>query len=352
MNKALLLQLLSDDQPRRIRVIENLLVGKRTVSTLYWGLRYDLLAWFGFEKHLARRDVANALNQLVADGSATVANLVAQLTPTGAIQKHQLAKVTYQPVALSSWLTVARPEAWQGLQLAVQVVSEFQAANRQYYPLQVAFETRQTVKRWFLAQRRPTLAKQVRGELGQFLSAIPEPVADLWASLLVGHQTPGKTVEQLFEMTHRSALELTVIQDDIMTQLVLVTQAAPTSFPVLHELLQAWQVSPISPSAAQTLANYRAGATLSTIVEHRRLKPSTVHEHLLEAAIFLSVQQFPYAKLLPNDLQRAFAQRLTGSIDDWAFDQVSDLKIEFWQFRLYEIMRSKLSDDGDDSTTL
>ncbi|WP_054659561.1 hypothetical protein [Secundilactobacillus kimchicus] len=66
----------------------------------------------------------------------------------------------------------------------------------------------------------------------------------------------------------------------------------------------------------------------------------------------MSVQQFPYAKLLPNDLQRAFAQRLTGSIDDWAFDQVSDLKIEFWQFRLYEIMRSKLSDDGDDSTTL
>ena len=352
MNKALLLQLLSDDQPRRIRVIENLLVGKRTVSTLYWGLRYDLLAWFGFEKHLARRDVTNTLNQLIAAGFATVTNLVAQLTPAGAIQKHQLAMTTYQPVALPNWLTVARPEAWQGLQLAVQVVSEFQAANRQYYPLQVAFETRQTVKHWFLTYRQPTLAKQVRDELGQFLSTIPEPLADLWASLLVGHQTPGKTVEQLCELTHRSVLELTVIQDDIMTQLVLVTQEAPTLFPVLHELLHAWQVSPISPSATQTLANYQAGTPLSTIIAHRRLKPSTVHEHLLEAAIFLPVQQFPYAKLLPSDLQRILGQRLTGSIDDWMFDRVSDLKIEFWQFRLYEIMRSKLSDDGDESTVL
>nr|WP_225426262.1 hypothetical protein [Levilactobacillus brevis] len=32
-----LLPLLSESQPRRLRVVENLLRGRRTVSTLYWG---------------------------------------------------------------------------------------------------------------------------------------------------------------------------------------------------------------------------------------------------------------------------------------------------------------------------
>ncbi|WP_252904391.1 hypothetical protein [Secundilactobacillus silagei] len=36
-------------------MIENILVGKRTVSTLYWGMRYHQLSWLGYEKRLTRK---------------------------------------------------------------------------------------------------------------------------------------------------------------------------------------------------------------------------------------------------------------------------------------------------------
>ncbi len=55
MDAAQLIIFLSPTAPRRLRVIENILVGKRTVSTLYWGMRYHQLSWLGYEKRLTRK---------------------------------------------------------------------------------------------------------------------------------------------------------------------------------------------------------------------------------------------------------------------------------------------------------
>ena len=51
-----ILRFFSYHQPRRIRVIENLLTNRLTVSNLFWGQQYGLLQWLGADRQLQRSE--------------------------------------------------------------------------------------------------------------------------------------------------------------------------------------------------------------------------------------------------------------------------------------------------------
>lgn len=338
MNDTQLIQLLSPTSPRRIRVIENLLVGKRSVSTLYWGMRYGLLDWLGYQKHLTRQEMETAVNDAAAKGLVTVTDLQAGLTASGNTLRQADRRRDYQPKALGVRLTVDIPRFWQRLLLAVQVVSEYSYHNRQYYPLRADYRDKQAIKRWFSANKADVTTRLPEA-LITFFKTQPEPAADLFSHLLTGHNTPGYTLSQLAAQTELSATTGQLMQTDALCQ--LAEQVLRDDQHVLTLLMNDLQQSPVSDSAMATLTAFQRGQSFDQISHQRKLKPSTVREHLLEAAIFLPVSAIPYDRLLPADLQRTFHTRLTGAIDDWQYDTVSDLDIEFWQFRLYAILRSK-----------
>ena len=52
LNEELALFLLDKHQPRRKRLLENLLVGKKTVATIYWALRYQILGYLGLGRYM------------------------------------------------------------------------------------------------------------------------------------------------------------------------------------------------------------------------------------------------------------------------------------------------------------
>ena len=64
-----LLRLCSYHQPRRERVIENVLANRQTVSTLFWAQHYGILTWLGARRRLSRaqydQEVATCLNASV-----------------------------------------------------------------------------------------------------------------------------------------------------------------------------------------------------------------------------------------------------------------------------------------------
>ena len=73
-----LLSFFDEHQPRRIRVIENTLKNRRTVSTLFWAKQYGILKWTGAERSLERKQVENSIAELVK------ANLI-QRNPDGQV---------------------------------------------------------------------------------------------------------------------------------------------------------------------------------------------------------------------------------------------------------------------------
>lgn len=346
MNAELLIQLLSQQQPRRLRVIENLFTGRKTVSTLYWGMRYQLLEWLNFDKRLTRQQMDQVVSELTTAGLIETQDSLALLTPNGQKKQQMLRETWYQPEAKRDWLLFDGQAGLERLLLAVQTVSELKAQNHGYYPVQVNWTNRVAVKNWYRQHRQLNLAQNLRAELTLFLAQQPSPVADQWAALLVGHEQTGTTLEQLAQLANRSTCEMQILIRDVTVALMVYALNAINKAPLLAHLLDDLKQSPVSTSAQTTLNDFRAGLSLPQIGQRRRLKLSTVNEHLLEAAILLPRDAFPYEQLLPDSLQQALQEVLTKPIDDWRFNELTGLNVEFWQFRLYEILRSKTEDDN------
>lgn len=126
----------------------------------------------------------------------------------------------------------------------------------------------------------------------------------------------------------------------------LAKMVSHTKIDSFRSLLTGLSRSLISTSAQQTLHSFMAGKSLEVISHQRQLKLSTVREHLLEAAIMLPPEQFDFQRILPAQLVTQMQARLAKTpLDQWQFTQVADLSVEFWQFRLLEILRSKQTDD-------
>lgn len=348
MDEEQLIEWLSPTVARRLRVVENVLVGKRSVSTLYWGMRYQRLDWLGYDRQVTRQKMDQAVASLVDQQLITVTDNQARLTPTGQTTQATLLTTRYQPQAFKIRLTVDVATFWQRLLLVVQVVSEASYQERHYYPLQMPWAVKQFVKRWYQRYRTTNLSTEFQTTLEQFLGTQDDQLAVIFSQSLSGHEQPGTTLAQLTRLTGRTPAELMRIRVDLTCLFVQWLQQPTTNASsAVVALLAGLEQSPVSQSALETLSAFNQGVQLAEISQKRRLKPSTVREHLLEAAIFLPVTAVDYQRALPDALMATMTTRFEGqALDDWQFDQVSDLQLEFWQFRLFEILRSKVANDG------
>nr|WP_225435059.1 helix-turn-helix domain-containing protein [Levilactobacillus brevis] len=336
-----LLPLLSESQPRRLRVVENLLRGRRTVSTLYWGQRYHLLSLLNLNKTLARGGLDDTAAVLVAHGWAQIdaEKETVQLTAAGAAQRD--AKVYYQPVTAEQWPYLDHQALRARLFLAIQVVSQYAHSQAQYYPLQVDLAARQAVRRWFHTMKAPTLAATISAALTASLTKIPTMAADVLTAQFTGFNQPGVTSEQQAQLTGKTTWELYLMQLDGLTQVAL--DARQPTHP-LHSLVAALWQPPVARSAQVTLAAVQAGQTLTQIAATRHVKLSTVREHLLEAAIMLSLTDFPYAQLLPATTRQDFQTVVSGPIDEWQYGDLPETvqnQYDFFDFRLFAIWCGK-----------
>lgn len=91
-----------------------------------------------------------------------------------------------------------------------------------------------------------------------------------------------------------------------------------------------------------TLELYRQGAALEQIAARRRLKLSTVREHLLEVAI-LCPEQLDWNQLLPPAKRAALAKQYPDpDVTSWHFNSdEQDAGKAFFDYRLFQILRGR-----------
>lgn len=337
-----LIHLLSDQQPRRLRVIENLLRGRRTVSTLYWGQRYGLLYLLDLDKALDRGGLDVVARQVVAQKWATwVADEQPVLQLTAAGVRAQVAHPTYQPVTWERWSQVDLNAARQRLLLAIQVVSEYVHQTKRYYPLATDLPTRQAVRSWFYRMRRPELASTMLQALQNSLEQLPEPVAAVTTAGLTGFHQPGLTTQQLAGDLDQTAWEVYLMHVDAV---VTIAAAARQPDHPLNGLLATTWTSPVTRSAQATLAAVTAGSSLDQVAHQRKIKPSTAREHLLEAAIMLPLTAIPYQRLIPPADRTALLAALPVDLNAWEYTALSpelQHRYDFFTFRLLAIWEGK-----------
>lgn len=344
MDPQVLISFFSSRQPRRIKVIENLLRGRETVSTLYWGMRYHLLGYLGTLKSINLRITQRSLIQLV-----TRDELIELSDNNYLINPHRYRVIKRPPLRryLGINLRYDLKRFKARFLLATQVVSEYSYRNSNYYPLQIDFQDARLVKYWFHDYKKLNLVTRFYRILRAYFAKLAKDDRTLaWqaVSLLIGHQIPGQTLMQLQQRLKRSVTELKLRQLEILCGLVAF--ALQNDDQLLVPLLKDLRMTPVSNSALLTFRLCLRHLPLSVIARRRRLKRSTIKEHLLTVAIF-SDQRFPYRLFINDNLMNELGRVYHGDIDQWNYDrfrQVTGKSIDFFYFRLYQIMRSKIND--------
>jgi uncharacterized protein YpbB len=334
-----LITLLSNTQARRIRVIENILTNHRTVATLFWGMRYQILPYLDFDHGLQRPLYEQQLRQMQSNGLVTIENQQILLTSNGQAVKEKYIASHYQPQFVDKWLQFQTDNIQILMLLAVQVVSEYSYQNTHYAPLVDNEQAKRTIKRWFHAQQKSVMVEQFSQEIAQFLETLSENEANFLAYQLVGHQSSGLAENQITTLVGQSNDDIQIMQKDLWSGFAAFEIDLQG---IISQLLKPYQANlPVSQSAQQSFELFDRGRTLSQIAHQRRLKLSTVREHLLEVAIFTK-NQFPYHKLLSQQQIVQYNQLYKGNIDTWQFHPIDgeDASEQFFLYRMFQIMRS------------
>ncbi|MGN1279859.1 MAG: helix-turn-helix domain-containing protein, partial [Limosilactobacillus sp.] len=333
-----ILRFFSYHQPRRIRVIENLLTNRLTVSNLFWGQQYGLLQWLGADRQLHRAEYDATIKALAEERLITVDDeQQARLTVKGVQQ--QEGEAHYQPHFLDwYWLTNTN-QLGQRLLLGMQVVSEYAYHNAKYAPVTVGYGHMLAVKRWFHQADHHQLVAAVYHDLDQLTTGLESADSRLAALLvdgLVGHGLPAWTTDQLAEQLQFSTADMLVLNHDLLLGVAAYCQHVPGP---LHDLLAPLlNAGPLSRSTAATLGLYQQGEGLKQIAAQRRLKLSTVREHILEVAI-LCPNQLDWDRLLPAATRTALAKQYPDQdVTSWHFKSVKhDSGDAFFNYRLFQI---------------
>ncbi|KRK73388.1 hypothetical protein [Lacticaseibacillus nasuensis] len=303
---------LFDNRPRRPASVYNLLVGKKTLSTLYAALLHDQLQWVGLLPDLARSEFDDVIAAATRQG-----DLVTHQTGLTATR----ASTVTLPASYQPWMDI---DGFAGrFYLAVQSLSEASFSNRQYRPVTPDWATQAWVRQWYRQLAQP----QAIAELTALFAALPAPAANRLALGLVGHDYVG------------SGLSLTpaarLADIEAFSALLARLDAEPQRYPSWAQL---WggRHAILSATNAQALALAAQGANRVQIQAALRRKMSTVNEHLLVGAIFGA--EFPLDAFYPPAQKRQFDAQALGDPEDYQQLLAAVPGSDFFQVRLFQIL--------------
>ncbi|MGV0167510.1 helix-turn-helix domain-containing protein [Furfurilactobacillus sp. WILCCON 0119] len=341
MAPTLLLALLSPTQPRRPKVLFNCLQGRKTVSILFWSLRYDVLSWSNVLPNLTWAEMTNAIDELVKRQQVLVTPDGQLVVAKPAVPAWQTAVTTMTELVPETLRQQARWLPWQQVSetglLGLQAVAQAQHHEMTYFPVSVTEQARAHVREWFKTLTVTKTVDQVPRQLHDWLLTLPDRQAQLFVSQLVGPAHPGTTTTQLSQLWSVPGWTIQLQQIANWLSLAVFLQSEATGLALL--VAPFWQPM-LAPSLDQTLTALKQGLTQTQIQQQRGLKVSTINEHLLEAAIWLPADEFPYKRLLTADVINQVRQQQPQNIDEWQYE-TQTAAADFFTFRLVQIWETK-----------
>lgn len=338
MDSRYLLLFFDQNQLRRPKTIWQLLTAKLTTSTLYGGLRYDLLSYIKTPLEMNALQYEKSLQELIAKGWLKVNEEQYLLTATGLQQKkHFFATHPYLCLTQPGLFAHIDLQLWNArLLLVVQAVSELCHQNAHYYPCVEDVFVQATIKRWFKQIGKENACAIIKESLNEFLKAQDIKQATIFSAQLVGHEFSGFTKQQIAQQFLLSPAEVSFIWSDLASGYAYFLQ---THYPKAKVLLDGvFKVNILSASAQETFNLFKQGVSLNQIAQIKKVKVSTVQEHLLNAAILSP--DFDFDVFLNKQIRLFLIKHLGSDIDAWNYQKVAE-KIDFFRFRLYEIEKSK-----------
>ncbi|GLC87095.1 helix-turn-helix domain-containing protein [Lysinibacillus piscis] len=173
------------------------------------------------------------------------------------------------------------------LSLIIQSLSYHQTNTRSFTPISKDIHIQAWVRQFLLEHhyQQGHLQKQLWAECEQALKELPvcEENKQLMVYRLSGHQLPGWTWQQLAMERKETVLDCQLA----FIELLHVWLNSIHGYPLLQQIAEGVRVQALlTDSAQQTAFLYEQGYSIDQIAQIRKLKQSTIEDHIVEMAMY------------------------------------------------------------------
>jgi uncharacterized protein YpbB len=276
------------DGDRKISGIFYILTGKKTSQSL------SDSQWLGMENYYAsvqgmpyEKFYSLIKDLLDLDFIIEKEESVFILTGLG-LQYHKEHKPQFLFLDKLNGLRFARLEqkSWQVISLFCQAVSNSLYGNNRYSPVAREREVTEKVRTLFpkTALEIKNKSHQLFEEITSLLSDSDEASAEIFVKKLSGYQRIGSTFEQISAEFDISKLETVLRFRAVLHQIFSRCSENPEQYPCFYELVGTYINVPALTHSASKTYQLLQNKTLTEIIKLRKIKSSTLEDHLVEIA--------------------------------------------------------------------
>lgn len=275
---------------RSLSAVYHLLTGKKSSQTIQDGKLFNIGKFFGILKKLKRDKLEQHVFSLQEAGFIKPHQHEGyMITSSGREALTSCLDSNPLPEYLSGWQYHQLSDLyWQRLSLFVQSLSYSIHGNMSFYPISKD-ETIQTwVKKHFpeTKEKRVIVAEKLFHEMQTILKKLPDEDARLFVMRLSGRGRTGLTISQLADMQKISYEETSIRFQSVIHAFLKLIHHHPSQSPILASMIEGGGGElPLTLSTKQTYKLLESGLTMEQIADIRRLKRSTIEDHLVEIAI-------------------------------------------------------------------
>lgn len=329
----------------RYSTLAHLLRGKRTTSVLMYGFLYQLLPYFALFPDFSEEQLTGIIRNLIeshylmedSPGVVSISAKGRQLMAKKPLVEHEgLDSLRYSRVD---------DDFTELLLFATQVVSEYCHQQSRYQPIETSQLKQALVKGWLRQlPERDELGRRFFNEWQRLIAAFPEVYRPYVVASLSGNGQIGQTLSQLTEQSNLSLFEARLVSKQLSHRALTMLLENVEDFPLMVALYRRLGKKLVNESAAMTYQLFQQGWSVSELSKKRGLKPSTISEHLIEAAII--DESFDLTKIVTTSVRSHLEPFLVEPIRQWRY---GDLKLEtetvsFLAFRCFQIQQLRGGD--------
>ncbi|HWO95727.1 MAG TPA: helix-turn-helix domain-containing protein [Bacillus sp. (in: firmicutes)] len=294
---------------RTVYAVYHLLTGKKSAQTIQDGKLYRLSHMFQSFPYLKKESFSQYVKQLKEQNYIEIKKEEKDkwdVTEEGKkYLQEQLRQFPLSPY-FNGWRYMnVSASFFIRLNLLVQTLSHLVYNESYFLPVSQDLRVQKWIKHFFKSQyaSRNELAKQLFIELCSCLERCLSIEADIFMLQFSGFQRAGLTKKQIGERYGIDEHRVHYVQTSVLHCCLQQIMETPLSYPLLNSLIPEADVSvPLTVSTVKTVNLLQQGKTVEEIMAIRRLKRSTIEDHLVELALF--VPDFSIDEYVSESLQK------------------------------------------------
>ncbi|WEG11408.1 helix-turn-helix domain-containing protein [Pullulanibacillus sp. KACC 23026] len=289
---------------RSSSAVFHLLHGKQTSQTIQDGYTYKVHSYFKALPFYLREDFEQDMKALHDQGLVIEEGVnQCRLTEKGSLALEAFEQQFQIPVGLNGWLVGSKSEVfWQRLSLIVQSLSHLVQGEKHFITITNDPGILRWGKQFFLASpySREKLAQLLLADLHGLLASLSSIQKILIVHRLSGYRKEGVTFDQLSQHFQKQKEELYLHFRAALDRCVSALEESSNQYPLLSSFIDREKELRMTQSAQETLEWFNQGLSIDEIARRRRLKSSTIQDHLIEIARFKPEEV--REKLLPAEV--------------------------------------------------